>query len=201
MENLPTTSTYNIYDEDRRTINYIEVVKTMESNKPAKINDSMKITLSSAQASDVGDMISDSGKYYIYAAGEIVDILTNPADAILRAYYSTGVAVTDDGYFYRRASRPTTVELTEGAVSKAIQAYEDNTALNITGIYLMQALYYTGRKIPVIWEWGDQTYIICGYDLFDNLMLKNIYTGEDMLVAYDDIDPIFDESGRCFILW
>ena len=200
LENHPSTSTYTIYDEDRRTINYIEVVKTMEANKPAVISDVMKITLSSAEAADVGDMISDSGKYYVYAAGEIVDILTSPSDAILRAYYSTGAVVTDKGYFYRRASRPITMEINDSAINAAIKAYNDAEALNITGIYLAQAMYFTGQKKPVIWEWDDTTYVLCGYDLFDNIRLRNIDTGEEILVAYEDIDPIFDESGRCFIV-
>ena len=199
MESHPAATSYTVYDEDRRTVNYVEVVKAMESNKPAQISDTMKITLSSAEAADVGDMLSDSGKYYVYAAGEIIDILTSPSEAILRAYYSTGVVVTQNGYFYRRSSRPATVELTEGVINRAIRSYDAGDVLNITGIYLMQALYYTGRKIPVIWEWGSDTYIICGYDLFDNLMLRNIYTGEDILVTYDEVDQIFDESGRCFI--
>ena len=199
LKSYPSASTYNIYDEDRRTINYIEVVNTMEPNRPTVINDTMKITLSSEETTDVGDMISDNGKYYVYAAGEIVDILTNPAEAIMRAYYATGVVVTDQGYFYRRSSRPTTVELTNSSVNHAIEGYRQESLINITGIYLNQALYYTGRKVPVVWEWEDETYVICGYDLFDNLMLRNIDTKEDLLVAYDDVDQIFDVSGRCFI--
>lgn len=201
MENFPTPQLYTVYDEDRRTINYIEVVKNMEPNRQVQINDTMKITLSSAEATDVGDMLSDSGKYYIYAAGEITDILTNPAEAIMSAYYATGVAVTDDGYFYRRSSRPITSELTEASIQNAIEAYKNETALNITGVYLRQALYYTGRKIPVIWEWNDDVYVICGYDLYDNLRLRNIETGEETLAAYDDIDQVFDVAGRCFILY
>ena len=160
----------------------------------------MKITLSSEEATDVGDMLSDNGKYYVYAAGEVVDILTNPADAIMSAYYATGVVVTSDGYFYRRSSRPISVELTDASIESAIEAYEQETALNITGIYLRQAMYYTGRKIPVIWEWNDDVYVICGYDLYDNLNLRNIRTGEERLVAYDDVDQVFDEAGRCFVL-
>lgn len=199
LENYPTASTYNIYDEDRRTINYVEVVNHMEPNKPAVINDTMKITLSSEENADVGDMISDNGKYYVYAAGEIIDILTNPADAIMRAYYATGVAVTSEGYFYRRSSRPITMELSDQSISRAIDNYRSGELLNITGIYLNQALYYTGRKVPVIWERYQDVYAICGYDLFDNLMLKNIDTGEEILVEYDEVDDIFDESGRCFI--
>ncbi|MBR3403511.1 MAG: hypothetical protein IKG67_14865 [Parasporobacterium sp.] len=199
LENYPTASTYNIYDEDRRTINYVEVVNRMEPNKPAVINDTMKITLSSEENADVGDMISDNGKYYVYAAGEIIDILTNPADAIMRAYYATGVAVTSEGYFYRRSSRPITMELSNQSIDRAIENYRSGELLNITGIYLNQALYYTGRKVPVIWERYQDVYAICGYDLFDNLMLKNIDTGEEILVEYDEVDDIFDESGRCFI--
>ena len=199
LESYPSAEPYNTYDEDRRTINYIEVVNTMDSNRPAEINDTMKITLCSAETTDVRDMISDSGKYYVYAAGEITGILTSPAEAIMKAYYSTGVVVTSSGYFYRRASRPLTVELTETSISQAISQFRNDELLNITGIYLNQALYYTGRKIPLIWEWYDRTCLIYGYDLFDNLMLRDIDTGEELLVAYDDIDPIFDESGRCFI--
>ena len=201
MENFPQPQVYTVYDEDRRTINYIEVVKNMEPNRQVQINDTMKITLSSAEATDVGDMLSDIGKYYIYAAGEITDILTNPAEAIMNAYYATGVAVTNDGYFYRRSSRPITSELTEASIQNAIEAYKNETALNITGVYLRQALYYTGRKIPVIWEWNDDVYVICGYDLYDNLMLRNIETGAQSLVAYDDVDQVFDVAGRCFILY
>ena len=51
----------------------------------------------------------------------------------------------------------------------------------------------------MIWERYQDVYAICGYDLFDNLMLKNIDTGEEILVEYDEVDDIFDESGRCFI--
>lgn len=199
VENYPTASTYNIYDEDRRTINYMEVVNRMDPNKPTVINDIMKITLSSEENTDVGDMISDNGKYYIYAAGEIIDILTNPADAIMRAYYSTGAAVTSDGYFYRRSSRPLTMELSDQSVEHAIEKYRSEELLNITGIYLNQALYYTGRHVPVIWERDKEVFVIYGYDLFDNLMLRNIDTGEELLVEYDEVDQIFDESGRCFI--
>ena len=199
-DNYPTPHLYTVYDEDRRTINYIEVVRNMEPNRKVVINDTMKVTLSSAEATDVGDMLADNGKYYVYAAGEIVDILTNPADAIMSAYYATGVVVTGDGYFYRRSSRPTTVELTEASIQSAIEAYESETALNITGIYLRQAMYYTGRKIPVIWEWNNDVYVICGYDLYDNLTLRNVKTGQERLVAYDDVDKVFDEAGRCFVL-
>jgi len=200
MDDYPTPHLYTVYDENRRTIHYIEVVRNMEPNRQVMINDTMKITLSSEEATDVGDMLSDNGKYYVYAAGEVVDILTNPADAIMSAYYATGVVVTSDGYFYRRSSRPISVELTDASIESAIEAYEQETALNITGIYLRQAMYYTGRKIPVIWEWNDDVYVICGYDLYDNLNLRNIRTGEERLVAYDDVDQVFDEAGRCFVL-
>ena len=200
MDDYPMPQLYTKYDENRRTINYIEVVKNMDSNRDVVIKDTMKIILSSAETTDVGDMLSDNGKYYVYAAGEIVDILTNPADAIMSAYYATGVAVTSDGYFYRRSSRPTTVELTEASIQAAIEAYNEGTALNITGIYLNQAMYYTGRKIPVIWERGDDVFVFTGYDLYDNLVLRNIRTGEDQLTAYDDVDDIFDVAGRCFVL-
>lgn len=200
IANHPTASRYDTYDEDRRTINYIEVVNTMDYNKTAVINDTMKITLSSAEATDVGDMISDTGKYYVYAAGEIEMITTAPAEAIMKAYYQSGVAVNENGQFYRRGSRPNTVELTDISIKNAVEGYKNGTALNITGIYLTQALYFTGKKIPVIWEWWDDTYVIYGYDLWDNLMLYNIDTTETLLVAYEDIDDIFDETGRCFIM-
>ena len=171
----------------------------MDANVQATINDSMKITLCSEETTDVSDMLSDEGKYYVYAAGDLNLITTNPAEAIMSAYYATGVVVTSDGYFYKRSSRPNESELTATAINNAVDSYNNGTALNITGIYLNQALYYTGRKIPVIWEDYDVTYVIYGYDLYDNLMLYNIETGEETLVAYDDVDEIFDVTGRCFI--
>ena len=200
LDDYQSASAYNTYDEDKRTVNYVEVVNTMDANKEAVINDNMKITLCSAETTDIGDMISDSGKYYVYVAGNIEAILTNPAEAVMKAYYSTGVVVTSEGYFYKRASRPTTVELTDTSIKKAVEAYKNNTALNMTGIYLTQALYYTGRKIPVIWEWYDTTYIIYGYDLYDNLMLYDVNSGAEILVAYEDVDEVFDIAGRCFIV-
>lgn len=199
IEEKAEAEPYNTYNEDKRTINYIEVAKTMDANVQATINDSMKITLCSEETTDVSDMLSDEGKYYVYAAGNLNLITTNPAEAIMSAYYATGVVVTSDGYFYKRSSRPNESELTATSINNAVDSYNSGTALNITGIYLNQALYYTGRKIPVIWEDYDITYVIYGYDLYDNLMLYNIDTGEKTLVAYDDVDEIFDITGRCFI--
>lgn len=199
VEDKTEAEPYTSYNEDKRTVNYVEVAETMDANVQATINDNMKITLCSEETTDVSDMLSDSGKYYVYAAGDLNLITTNPAEAIMSAYYATGVVVTSDGYFYKRTSRPSESELTAASINKAVDSYNNETALNITGVYLNQALYYTGRKIPVIWEDYDVTYVIYGYDLYDNLMLYNIDTGEETLVAYDDIDPIFDETGRCFI--
>lgn len=199
IEEKAEAEPYNTYNEDKRTINYIEVAKTMDANVQATINDSMKITLCSEETTDVSDMLSDEGKYYVYAAGNLNLITTNPAEAIMSAYYATGVVVTSDGYFYKRSSRPNESELTATSINNAVDSYNSGTALNITGIYLNQALYYTGRKIPVIWEDYDITYVIYGYDLYDNLMLYNIDTGEKTLVAYDDVDEIFDITGRCFV--
>ena len=198
-EDRKSSSVYTTYDEDRRTINYVETGKTMESHIIPSVDENMNILLSSAKSEDLGRLISDTGKYFVYSAGEISDIFTNPAEAIMSAYYNTGSVITEEGCFYRRASRPNTVELTDFSVNKAAEAYRDGNVVNLTGIYLTQARYFTGKKIPVIWEWYGQTYIIYGYDLFDNLMMRNIDTGENILVTYDEIDMIFDISGRCFI--
>ena len=106
----------------------------------------------------------------------MANILTNPADAIMRAYYATGVAVTSEGYFYRRSSRPITMELSDQSISRAIDNYRSGELLNITGIYLNQALYYTGRKVPVIWERYQDVYAIkqAKFCFFIQLVQKKI---------------------------
>ena len=199
-EDYSEVSSYTVYDENRRTVSYLETINTMNSNHPLNIDDECCVILKNTEASSGSEMLLGEGKYYVYAAGEVKDILTSPAQAIMKAYKETGVVVTNDGgYFYKRTSRPNTSEISQASIDAAVKAYKNDDLINLTGIGLTQALYYTGEKIPLIWQWYEDTYIIYGYDLYDNLMLFNADTAETILVAYDDVDEVFETAGKCYI--
>ena len=201
LEDYNQSSTYTTYDDDKRTILSVEFVTRMDSDKPLTLADDAKVFLSNSEATDVGTMLTGEGKYYVYAAGEIKAILTDPAEAIKTAYECTGSVITNKGgYFYRRSSRPSTVELTSASITNAVQSYTNENAINVTGITLTEALYFTSKKIPLVWENKDGTYIIYGYDYYDNLMLYDIKTKETSLVAYSDADDGFEDSGRLFVV-
>ena len=157
--------------------------------------------MSDAEVTNVSDILAVDGRYYVYAKGGLQGILKSPAAAIQLAYDNGGSVLTNTGgYFYRRSTRPSIIDVSEESMRQAIAAYKEETLLNVTGITLTEALYFTGNKIPVVWEFDGDVYVIQGYDVSDNIYLMDIETGEYLILTANYMSGIFVESGRCFVM-
>ena len=149
----------------------------------------------------MSEMLAVDGRYYVYAKGMLQGIVNSPAAAIQLAYENGGSVLTNSGgYFYRRSTRPSVIDVSEESMKQAIAAYKNEELLNVTGITLTEALYFTGSKIPVVWEYDGDVYVLQGYDVSDNIYLMNIETNEYLILTENYMSGIFVESGRCFVM-
>ena len=201
LEDYPEPQIYISYEETKKSIYYVRFVNRTTTAGELKVGSNIPLYFSTSELTNVSDILAVDNRYYVYAKGELQGILKNPAEAINLAYENGGSVLTGKGgYFYRRSTRPSIIDVSEEGMRQAIAAYKANELLNVTGITLTEALYFTGNKIPVVWEFDGDVYVIQGYDVADNIYLVDIETGEYLILTQNYMERIFTDAGRCFVL-
>ena len=201
LEDYPEPSLYISYEETKKSVYYVRYVDNTTTAGDLRIDKSIPVYQSNAEVTSVSEMLAVDGRYYVYAKGMLQGIVNSPAAAIQLAYENGGSVLTNSGgYFYRRSTRPSVIDVSEESMKQAIAAYKNEELLNVTGITLTEALYFTGSKIPVVWEYDGDVYVLQGYDVSDNIYLMNIETNEYLILTENYMSGIFVESGRCFVM-
>ena len=201
IEAYPEMETYSEYEEVKRTVYYAVFADSTTSAGTLNINTNAKVLFTDEKTVDVTDMLEDSGMYYVYAKGEVISIEANPADAIELAYDQRGIVLKADGsLFYKRGIIPSSVELSSTTFDNAIRNIAEDKLINVTGITLTEAMYYTGSKIPIVWEHDGESFIFFGYDSNDNITMYNIATNEKVVLTWDYLDSIFQTTGHTYVV-
>ena len=200
-EETPDITVSTETEEVRKEVVMLNMPQSTTSAGALNIKKSTKVVFQTNEISDMGRMLSDNWKYFVYAGGELESLETSPAKAVADAYDSMGVVIDENGaYFYRRGMRASTIELSDEELQQAIQAYKDEKLTNITGINLTQAMSFTAKKVPLVWEYNGKTYIIYGYTVSDALMLYDVSSGEKSTLSDYEAEEVFMTSGRCWIV-
>lgn len=188
------------YIDIKKTVYYVNFAGSTTSAGDLTIDEATQVLFAEANTIDISGMIDAGGKYYVYAKGELKLMTESPADAVNTAYEETGVVVTDTGeLFYKRTLVPSEVELSDVAFSAAVENAEGGTLTDISGISLVELLYFMSIKTPVIWEYEGETYLIYGYDYETSLFLYNLETGEESEFSYSDAEEVFAET-MCWLI-
>ena len=201
IDAYPEMESLSEYEEVKRTVYYAVFADSTTSAGELTINEKAKVLFTDEKTVDIMEMLEDSGRYYVYAKGHVVSIEDNPADAIQLAYDQRGVVLKADGsLFYKRGIIPNSVELSSITFEKALENIARNKLINVTGITLTEAMYYTASKIPIVWEWDDQSYIFFGYDGSDNITMYNVATNEKVVLTWDYLNDIFQTTGHVYVV-
>lgn len=188
------------YIDIKRTVYYVKFADSTTSAGELTVSESTQVLFTEANTIDINDMIAAEGKYYVYAKGEVKLITSSPAEAVDLAYNETGVVVTDTGeLFYKRTLVASTSELTDVGFAAALEDIEAGNLLDMSGITLVEAIYFINMKMPLVWEYEGVQYLIMGYDYESTLMLYNIETGEESTFSYSDAEDVFAETS-CWLV-
>lgn len=200
LEEYPDITLTTQVEEVRKEVVLLNMPNSTTTAGALNIKKSTKVVFQNAEINDMGRMLSDNWKYFVYAKGQLLCMETSPAKAVSEAYDAMGVVIDKRGaYFYRRGMRAGTIEITDDELNEALQSYKDEKLINITGINLTQAMSFTAKKIPLVWEYNGKTYIIYGYTVSDALMLYDVSSGEKSTLSDYEAEEVFETSGSCFI--
>ena len=188
------------YIDIKRTVYYVKFADSTTSAGELTVSESTQVLFTEANTIDINDMIAAEGKYYVYAKGEVKLITSSPAEAVDLAYNETGVVVTDTGeLFYKRTLVASTSELTDVGFAAALEDIEAGNLLDMSGITLVEAIYFINMKMPLVWEYEGVQYLIMGFDYESTLMLYDIETGEESTFSYSDAEDVFAETS-CWLV-
>lgn len=152
--------------------------------------------------------------YYVYGGGELLEILTDPAEAVLLADENVGTVLNQDWqYVYERGNKQTKNELHnedipegwfQGAVdSRLLSSDTDDqvTVLDLTGCTLDQVLYQVsqGRAVATRLADGSHT-VIVGYDRY-NTLLYNFEDGSHYYMGINDSTASMLAGGNIFVTY
>lgn len=200
LDEYPDITLTTQIEEVRKEVILLNMPNSTTTAGALNIKKSTKVVFQNAEINDMGRMLSDNWKYFVYAGGQLQYMETSPAKAVSEAYDAMGVVIDKRGaYFYRRGMRAGTIEISEDELQEALQSYKDEKLINITGINLTQAMAFTAKKVPLVWEYSGRTYIIYGYTVSDALMLYDVSSGEKSTLSDYEAEEVFETSGRCFI--
>ncbi|MGI6071836.1 MAG: hypothetical protein ACOX75_02305 [Lachnospiraceae bacterium] len=201
IEARKTLSYYSAFEEIKRTVYYVRFADETTTGGNLIINKKAQVLFTDANTVDIRDMFDDSGKYYVYAKGDVKSIEEDAGAAIMLAYSQYGMVIEPDGtVFYKRGVIPREVALSNVTIELALEKIKAGDMVNVTGITLVEAMYYTGSKIAFVWERDGQMYLFTGYDFADNITMKNVYTGEETEMASDDITEMFSTTGHTYVV-
>lgn len=182
------------YDDTKEYIYYVEFIKSTTTSGDFTITLDVPVYVTDADLVVPSGFLDLSGRYLVYGKGSLVLITASASEAVTTAYEYEGYVKDEEGYFYRRGMRASSISMSESNIEKALEQYESGDLTVITGITLTQAFYFTGESIALIWEYAGETYIIYGYDSGDDLLLYNVETGETSEMSNEDAQEAFENS-------
>ncbi len=152
--------------------------------------------------------------FYVYAAGKLNAIFTNPAEAIKSADSLMGVVLNrNQQYVWERGNKKTQYQMNAEDIpapmlnasldQKALQeAFGDSgTVLDLSGCTLDNVLYEVSAQRPVIAKTGpNSSVIITGYDEY-NTYLYDPATGQIAPYGMQDSTALFEKAGNIFITY
>ncbi len=193
---------FTTFEEAKKTVFYVGFAQNTTTAGELAINRSAVVMFTDAKTIDVQDMLeSNESRYYVYAKGEVKDIEENAAHAVKLAYDECGVVLKQDGsLFYKRGVYPSSVELSSVTINRSIECIKAGEMINVTGITLTQAMYFTGNKKAVFWEKDGKTYLFTGYDYKDNLFMYDIDAGTEEYIPMYDFEDTFPTTGHVYVV-
>ena len=201
IDAYPAMESYSEFEEVKRTVYFAVFADSTTSAGDLKINSQAKVLFTNERTVDIMNIFEDSGRYYVYAKGSVISLDENAADAIILAYDQRGLVLRSDGrLFYRRGIIPGSVELSGVSLDLAYQKIEEESFINVTGISLTEAMYFTGAKIPIVWETDEATYLFFGYDSSDNITVFDVDTRERIVFTWDYLNDIFETTGHVYVV-
>lgn len=223
---VPTT-TDNIMNNKQDNTSQVTVRATNESRRGTVLtlifsdpisNRNPLIVTSKVLESDVENTITlehelpeGAPRYYVYAKGVLVDVYSDPADAILEADSQVGVVLNDDQqYIWERGSAQSENELNNEDIPEAfLNGTLDEDALqetlgdsadvlNLTGCTLEEVLYQLSSDRAVMARKPDGTSVVLvGYDRY-NTLWYDAATGGHTYYGINDSTNLFLEAGNVF---
>lgn len=201
LDAYPAMEYYSDFEEVKRTVYFVLFADSTTSAGELKINQEAKVMFTDERTIDILNIFEDSGRYYVYAKGRVISLEEDAADAIILAYDQRGLVLSSDGrLFYRRGLIPDSVELSGVSLDLAYQRIEQEKLINVTGISLTEAMYFTGAKIPIVWEPDDASYLFFGYDSGDNITMFNVETKEKQVLSWEYLNSIFETTGHAYVV-
>lgn len=152
--------------------------------------------------------------YYVYGGGELIGVLTSPAEAVLLADANVGTVLDSEGrYIYERANRKTKNELANEDIPEAFLSGtfsastllaavpEGVRVLNLSGCSLDMVLYEVsmGRAVAARMADGNAA-VIVGYDGY-NTKLYNYEDGSHYYMGLNDSRASFEAGGNVFVTY
>ena len=173
------------------------------------------------RSSLAGEVIESAGGgsavplYYIYNAGTLTEVVTDPAEAVLKADEGHGLALNGEGqYLYERGNKATENEIANEDILEVFKSGELNavklqeaadaagisaTVMDLTGCTLEQVLYEVSLGRPVLARTTNGgTALIVGYNRY-NTRLYNFETGEHYWYGINDSTAEFAGGGNVFV--
>lgn len=188
------------YDDVRETIYYVSFIDKTTTAGDFTIDLQTKAYLSDYCLVEISDFIDLSQMYLAYGKGFLQTVTSSAIEAIEAAYDAEGYVKTGGAYFYRRGLVPGTVTFSDDAIAKAIEKYNEGSVINVSGMIVAEIQYFMGEGEAVFWIYGEDTYLIYGYDTSTNLRLYNIETGETSSMSSTKISAAFEEYPVMYIL-
>ena len=201
IDAYPAMEHYSEFEEVKRTVFFVVFADSTTSAGELKLNQQAKVLFTDERTVDIMNIFEDSGRYYVYAKGRVIHLDESAADAIILAYDQRGLVLSSDGrLFYKRGLIPDSVELSQVSLDLAYRKIEQGRLINVTGISLTEAMYFTGAKIPIVWELDDVSYLFFGYDSGDNITMFNVDTKEKQVLAWEYLNGIFETTGHSYVV-
>jgi len=192
---------FSQYEEIKKTVYFVRFADSTTTAGELMINNDAVVMFTDEKTIDIRDMLEDSGKYYVYAKGEVKSLEVEAAAAIRLAYEQSGIVLESDGtLFYRRGLMPGEVELSNVTIELALEKIRAGEMINVTGITLTEALYYTGARIAFVWDWDGTMWLFRGYDYSDNIIMQNVETGEQVIYTSAYIEDLIETTGHTYVV-
>ena len=182
------------YDDVKETIYYVKFVDSTTSSGNFTITMDIPVYVTDADLVAPSGFLDLSGRYLVYGKGSLQLITSSAAEAVREAYDYEGYVKTEEGFFYRRGMRASSISMSESAIEAALEAWEDGEVILITGITLTEAFYFTGEGTALVWEYEDTVWLIYGYDSGDDLLVYDVETGETSEIDDSEAEDAFDNS-------
>lgn len=201
IDAYPAMEHYSEFEEVKRTVYFVVFADSTTSAGELKLNQQAKVMFTDERTVDIMNIFEDSGRYYVYAKGRVIHLDESAADAIILAYDQRGLVLSSDGrLFYKRGLIPDSVELSQVSLDLAYRKIEQDKLINVTGISLTEAMYFTGAKIPIVWELDDVSYLFFGYDSGDNITMFDVDTKEKQVLTWEYLNGIFEKTGHSYVV-